>query len=70
MNKTQSFNLVPMVFSLSNMAAAGEKTLVRKLTFSSQWFSRDVSLFLQEISLSLEISVHNTGGPDVVCVTE
>ena len=31
-----------------------------KLTFSSQWFSQDISLFLNEISLSLEISVHKS----------
>ena len=31
-----------------------------KLTFSSQWLSRDISLFLHEISLSLEISVHKS----------
>ena len=30
------------------------------LTFSSQWLSQDISLFLHEISLSLEISVHKT----------
>ena len=31
-----------------------------KLTFSSQWLSQDISLFLQEISLSLEIYVHKS----------
>ena len=31
-----------------------------KLTFSSQWLSQDISLFLLEISLSLEISVHKS----------
>ena len=31
-----------------------------KLTFSSQWISQDISLFLHEISLSLEISVHKS----------
>ena len=31
-----------------------------KLTFSSQWLSQDISLFLHEISLSLEISVHKS----------
>ena len=29
-----------------------------KLTLSCQWLSQDISLFLHEISLSLEISVH------------
>ena len=31
-----------------------------KLTFSSQWLSQDISMFLHEISLSLEISVHKS----------
>ena len=31
-----------------------------KLTFSCQWLSQDISLFLHEISLSLEISVHKS----------
>ena len=31
-----------------------------KLTCSSQWPSKDISLFLHEISLSLEISVHKS----------
>ena len=31
-----------------------------KPTFSSQWLSQDISLFLHEISLSLENSVHKT----------
>ena len=31
-----------------------------KLTFSSQWLSQDISLFLHKISLSLEISVHKS----------
>ena len=31
-----------------------------KLTFSSQWLSQDISLFLHEISLSLEISVRKS----------
>ena len=31
-----------------------------KLTFSSQWFSQDISLFLHDIWLSLEISVHKS----------
>ena len=31
-----------------------------KLTFSSQWLSQDISLFLHEISLSLQISVHKS----------
>ena len=31
-----------------------------KLTFSSQWLSKDISLFLHEISLSLEISVQKS----------
>ena len=31
-----------------------------KLTFSSQWLSQDISLFLHEISLSLEISVYKS----------
>ena len=31
-----------------------------KLTFSVQWLSQDISLFLHEISLSLEISVHKS----------
>ena len=30
------------------------------LTFSSQWLSQDISFFLHEISLSLEISVHRS----------
>ena len=30
------------------------------LTFSSQWLSQDISFFLHEISLSLEISVHKS----------
>ena len=31
-----------------------------KLTFSCQWLSQDISLFLHKISLSLEISVHKS----------
>ena len=31
-----------------------------KLTFSSQWLSQDISLFLHEISLSREISIHKS----------
>ena len=31
-----------------------------KLTFSPQWLSQDISLFLHEIFLSLEISVHKS----------
>ena len=31
-----------------------------KLTFSSQWLSQDISLFLHELSLSPEISVHKS----------
>ena len=31
-----------------------------KLTFSFQWLSQDISLFLHKISLSLEISVHKS----------
>ena len=31
-----------------------------KLTFSSQWLSQDISLFLHEISQSLELSVHKS----------
>ena len=31
-----------------------------KLTFSSQWLLQDISLFLHEISPSLEISVHKS----------
>ena len=33
---------------------------ILQLTFSSQWLSQDISLFLHEISLSLEISVHES----------
>ena len=31
-----------------------------KLTFSPPWLSQDISLFVHEISLSLEISVHKS----------
>ena len=31
-----------------------------KLTFSSQWLSQDISLFLHEISLFREISIHKS----------
>ena len=31
-----------------------------KLTSSSQWLSQEISLFLHEVSLSLEISVHKS----------
>ena len=31
-----------------------------KLTFSSQWLSKNISIFLHEISLSLEISVYKS----------
>ena len=42
------------------MVGGGHLFPSAKLTCSSQWLSKDISLFLHEISLSLEISVRKS----------
>ena len=48
------------VFATVAVLSKGHLFPSAKLTFSSQWLSQDISLFLHEISLSLENSVHKT----------